>query len=243
MNPYYHDDKAGITIYHGDCREVLPHIQADAVITDPPYKTRASGVPIRGRGVAPRRSDTAAVGMPWGYSLEWISMLSPRQWVVYCNYQMLGDICSTLESRAILGCVFTWLKPNAPRMTRPVPRLDCEFVVWARAEDADCGQMGKFKSMVINVAMPQAGCFADERLVEAGGGKAIHPTQKPIAVVMPFVDRLRFDVALDPFMGTGTTLDACKRLGRRAIGIEIDERYCEIAARRLSQEVMVLDDA
>lgn len=238
MQPYYHDDRAGITIYHGDCREVLPQITADAVITDPPYKTRATGVPIRGRGVAPRRSDTAAVGMPWGYSLGWMELLAPRQWIVYCNYQMLGDVCSTLEARAILGCVFTWVKPNAPRMTRPVPRLDCEFVVWARAEGANCGRMGMFKSMVIEAPMPQAGCFADERFVEAGGGKAIHPTQKPIAVVLPFIDRLDFNIAVDPFMGTGTTLDACKRLGRRAIGIEIDERYCEIAARRLSQEVL-----
>jgi hypothetical protein len=179
--------------------------------------------------------------MPWGYSLDWIELIAPQQWVVYCNYQMLGGLCSTLEARGILGCVFAWRKSNAPQMTRPVPRLDCEFVVWVRAPGADCGRMGQFRSMVIDVPMPQAGCMADERLVEFGSGKAIHPTQKPIAVVLPFVDRLNFEVAVDPFMGTGTTLDACKRLGRRAIGIELEERYCVIAARRLSQEVMALE--
>jgi site-specific DNA-methyltransferase (adenine-specific) len=67
-----------------------------------------------------------------------------------------------------------------------------------------------------------------------------HPYQKPESVMRWLVGKTRVDVILDPFMGSGTTLVAAKSLGRRAIGIEIEERYCEIAAQRCSQEVLGL---
>jgi hypothetical protein len=68
----------------------------------------------------------------------------------------------------------------------------------------------------------------------------LHPTQKPQAVMIWTLGFVRGDVILDPFMGSGTTLVAAKALGRKAIGIEIEERYCEIAAQRCSQEVLGL---
>jgi site-specific DNA-methyltransferase (adenine-specific) len=65
-----------------------------------------------------------------------------------------------------------------------------------------------------------------------------HPAEKPVALMQWVVSRCLSSVVLDPFMGSGTTLVAAKALGRKAIGVEVDERYCEIAARRLSQEVL-----
>lgn len=235
MKAYYRSK--GITIYHGDCREVLPQLpKVDLVLTDPPYLTDATGVPIHGNGgVAVVRHHTRSIGMPWGYSLDWmeaVSKLDPQHWVVFGNGRMLGGLCSRLERDLKLSTVFTWRKSNAPYMTRNVPRFDCEFIVWARAQKATCGRMGQFRSQVIDVPMPQAGCFAVERILEPGCGKAAHPTQKPLAVVEPFIARLD-GLILDPFMGSGTTLVAARNLKRKAIGIEIEERYCEIAARRL----------
>jgi site-specific DNA-methyltransferase (adenine-specific) len=70
-------------------------------------------------------------------------------------------------------------------------------------------------------------------------GKLGHPTQKPISIIAPLIrcSASEGEVVLDPFMGSGTTLRAAKDLGRKAIGIEIEERYCEIAAKRMAQEV------
>ena len=236
MKPYYQE--AGITIYHGDCREILPMLgPVDLVLTDPPYLTDACQVPIRGKGVWVRQVDSRSVGMPWGYSLDWIDLVSTSHWVVFCNYRMLGGVCSALDAKGKMSAVFTWRKLNAPRMTRPVPRLDCEFIAWARIGEASCCRMGQFDSLVLDVPMPQAGCFADERILEYDSGAAAHPTQKPLAVVAPFVARLD-GLILDPFAGTGTTLVAARLQGRKAIGIEIEEKYCELAARRLSQQVL-----
>jgi site-specific DNA-methyltransferase (adenine-specific) len=244
MKPYYEDQASGIVIYHGDCREVLRDglpvgWSRPVVITDPPYKTGSSCVPIRGGGVSERIEESESVGQPWGYDLDWIescAAYSPMHWVVFGNYQMIGGLCQRLPPSAL----FVWRKSNAARMTRPVPRLDCEFMVWHRHEKATCRRMGEFDSLVLDVPMPQAGCFASERILEAGTGKAAHPCQKPLAVVQPFVTRLAdpSEFVLDPFAGTGTTLVAAKIAGQRAIGIEQKEEFCELAANRLRQGVL-----
>ena len=233
-----------VELHLGDCLDVMRGMDdgsVDAVIADPPYLTGDARVPIRGRGVVARRTESESVGIPWGYSVEWMheaARLMPKHWIVFCHYLMLGDVCSILARYAKVSAVFTWLKRNAPRMTRPVPRLDTEFIVWARANGARCGRMGEFTSTVIDVPMLQAGCFATERILKPDSGEAAHPCQKPLAVVQPFVDRLPIKSVLDPHMGTGTTGVACVRAGRRFIGVDNDPVSYAIAERRIAEAQM-----
>lgn len=228
-----------VRIIHADCMDVLPHLPAgcvDAVVTDPPYLTGDSRITYEHAGVCDRISPTTTVGMPWGYSLDWIDVaaaLDPQHWVVFAHYKMLGDMLTRLEKYAETMSVFAWRKSNAPNMSRPVPRADCEFIVWSKAKRAKCGDMGKFRSLVIDVPMPQAGCMASERIVIPGSGKAAHPCQKPIAVVRPFLRRLPIQSVIDPFAGSGTTLVASLAEGRNAIGIERDPTYVAIARNRV----------
>jgi DNA modification methylase len=240
-------------LHCGDCLDILPTLAAgsvDAVIIDPPYFTADSGVTIGGDGgVAKVFSESKAIGMPWGYSLAWIAevaRLQPQHWIVYCNYYMLGGLITELEKHAKLGTVFVWRKSNAPIMTRNVPRLDCEFIVWAKDRKARNIRVGEFRSQVLDVPMPQAGCFATERIT-VNGGRAAHPTQKPLAVVRPFVQRLTESgqTVLDPFMGSGTTGMAAIMEGRRFIGVELDPHYFAIAERRIAnaQPPLLLPDA
>jgi site-specific DNA-methyltransferase (adenine-specific) len=241
MTPFYQEP--GITIYHGDCREILPCLPpADVLITDPPYLTRNAQVPIGGPHIAPISYESLSVGSPWGYDLEWLTLKHAKHWVLWCNYQMIASLCIAMEKIAKLSSIFVWRKLNAPHMTRPVPRLDCEFILWFRHVSASYRHMGHFKSMVIDVPMPQAGCIAHERILLNGTKKAAHPTQKPLAIVQPFVQCLDPSDLLDPFMGTGTTLVAAKKLGIQATGIEIEEYYCELAVKRLQQQVLSFAD-
>jgi DNA modification methylase len=231
-----------VTLFRGDCLEVMADMQAgcvDAVITDPPYLVKAANVPIRGRGVTARIEDSFSIGLEWGYSLEWmdtVAALKPEQWIVFGNFYMLGGLCHRIGQFAEVGSVFVWRKNNAPRMTRNVPRFDCEFIVWAKGEGATNQRARNFDSQVLDVPMPQAGCFATERFLVHHSGKAAHPTQKPIAIVKPFVENLTaFSMTVfDPFMGSGTTGVAAVQTGRRFVGVEIDKGYFDIAVRRIT---------
>ncbi len=165
-----------VTLYNADCLDILPTLgKVDAVITDPPYLTGATEVP-RAAGWESSRS----VGLPWGYSTEWIervALLQPQQWIVFCNYQMLGSLYAAIEKHAKPSCLFVWRKSNAPQMTRPVPRLDCEFILWARADGAPVGDMGQFNSQVIDVPMAYAGIGGGRGSVNGKTGQQFTPAK------------------------------------------------------------------
>jgi hypothetical protein len=178
------------------------------------------------------------VGQLWPFSTDWIgeaAKLNPRHWIVFCGYKDLGRVHVALATYVEITAVFVWRKSNAPQMTRPIPRLDCEFVIWARAKGADCGNMGQFKSLVLDVPMAYAGIGGGERIRKWHNGPAAHPCQKPLAIVQPFIERLDITTVLDPFMGSGTTGVACVQTGRDFIGIEIDPGYFAIAEKRIKE--------
>lgn len=213
MKPYYEQD--GITIYNGDCREILPHIKADLVLTDPPYgigeargknRTRSNLAVAKDYGVA--AWDDAP---PSADTLSLVLAAASRAIVFGGNY-------FTLPPSA---CWLVWDKDRTGDFA------DAELA-WTNLKGAV-----RLKRFRWNGMLQEPGAEREHRQ---------HPTQKPVPVMkwcLGFAPDAR--VVLDPFMGSGTTLVAAKLEGRKAVGIEIDERYCEIAVRRLKQQVLDFD--
>jgi len=200
MKPYY--EHAGITIYHGDCREVLPTLpKFDLLLTDPPYGISFAGQPTkwqRRAGQNPEAWDDVVFN-----EINMIRKFGRLQIIWGGNYYPLplsrGWLC--------------WYKPDSPP------------------------SMGDFELAWTNV--DQTARHISYSISATNGERVGHPTQKPEAVIRWAMHQVpEWADILDPFMGSGTTLRAAKDLGRRAIGIEIEEKYCEIAAKRLSQEVL-----
>lgn len=216
MKPYY-DDGKGIVIYHGKCEEVLPQLpKSDLLLTDPPY-----GIGVSCRGV-------------WGTSnkgkvstwekTDWDAK-PPADWLFglmldYSVNQIIwgGNYFPLPPSR----CWLVWDKDNTGDFA------DCELA-WTNLDKAVRKIRYRWNGML------QEKMGADKEIRH-------HPTQKPLDVITWAIKHApeTCQTILDPFMGSGTTLRAAKDLGRKAIGIEIEERYCEIAAKRLAQEVFAL---
>jgi len=214
--PYYQDDYC--TIYHGDCREVLPTLdKVDLVLTDPPYgifkNVGGSGV-MFGQPTIYSDDDSAA---EWDKRPNKATLLLVRDKGV--QYVIWGGNYMADALGACKG-ILIWDKKTGNNSYA----------------DGECAWSNVAGTMRI-LHHQWCGAFKDSER----GHRAVHPTQKPIAVMawcITLADNP--DTILDPFMGSGTTLRAAKDLQRKAIGIECEEKYCEIAAKRLAQEVLPL---
>jgi len=224
--PYYQDDLT--TIYHGDSRELLPTMpRVDLVLTDPPYGIDYD--PLRRK--------------------HWSAQTSTKN----------GEHRNARDYGA-----FAWDKE--PFEPAPILNLDRPSIIWGANNFASrlpdfgswlCWDKITRNDLQIRQAeceLAWANCLARSRIFRhlwSGGYRAsesgtpnYHPTQKPIALMawcLGLVKGVR--TVIDPYMGSGTTLRAAKDAGIKAIGIEIDERYCEIAASRMSQEVLAFEPA
>lgn len=222
MKPYYEEN--GIQIFHGDCREVLPSLPVvDLVLTDPPYdeKTHNGAVLEMAIDFKPLTDISNLVPLLLSASRGWALSFS--------SLEMLGEY-----KKAAGDC---WIRAGVWDRVINMPQLSGDRPAQAVEGLAIMHHTG--------------------RKTWNGGGKAAiwrhtverglkyHPTQKPRALFAELVSLFSNidDTILDPFMGSGTTLRAAKDLGRKAIGIEIEERYCEIAANRLRQEVLQFEVA
>ena len=213
MKPYY--EHAGITIYHGDCRDVLPHVSADVLVTDPPYGMKWNTDTSRFGGGHRESVKRRVQGRSdWGPVISDDEPFDPSPWLDFSGVVLWGS--NHFSARLPVGTTLVWIK-----------RLD--------------GGFGSFLSDA-EVAWRKGGhgvyCRRDTSLMGETKARA-HPTQKPVGIMSWSIERAGGGSVLDPFMGSGTTLRAAKDLGRNAIGIEIEERYCEIAAKRLAQEVLL----
>lgn len=221
LKPYYERD--GITIYHGDCREILPQMRRiGAVVADPPYSINT-------------KSDGTGKINPWADYCN--AAMFYQWWIGECRRVLREDGClwSFLNWRSIVtfqkaACDLgwpiesllvwnkDWIGPGGTRGLRPSYEL---VALWCMEQFA-----------VSDRGLPDVQTFK-----WAGQKPTGHPAEKPVALARWLIGNSGAETVLDPFMGSGTTLRAAKDLGRKAIGIEIEERYCEIAAKRLAQQV------
>ena len=225
MDPYYQDD--AVTLYHGDCREATNWLAADVLVTDPPYGMRH----------APRGTYDTTTGhthKPTGLD------------------RVAGDDTTDARDQVLdawgdrPALVFgTWRQPR-PANTR-------HRLIWwkqgqppgpARAsfmlQDEEIYILGRGwveTSPPMRTVIPTT----EHRSLEVT--KVGHPTPKPVSLMERLIERAPAGVIADPFAGSGATLIAARNLGRQAIGVELEEQYCEIVARRLSQGVLDLGGA
>ena len=213
MKPYY--DHAGIQIFLGDCRDILPHVTADAAITDPPYNAGFKYGPC----VDDNRPDYEA------WCGEWFRAIQAKTIALTCGHKNVAAWCRIKEPDWIL----CWWKPAAMGGS-PVGVCNWEPIMFWGDPRKDIGRARVDVIRAPIIQIPSA---------SLGG----HPCPKPDAWARGLVAMFTKpgEVVMDPFAGSGTTLVAAKQLGRRAIGIEIEERYVEIAIKRLQQEVLPLE--
>lgn len=210
MMPYYQD--SAVTIYHGDCREILPTLpKIELILTDPPY------------------------GMD--YQSVWRIAWQRKD-------KINGDKCFPtwiFDFKPLVAMFLCCRWDNLKELPTPT-----SFIVWDKCRHGMGDLEHEFGRQWEGITFypgPQH-CFT-RRPVDLIRVPCVppmdlqHPNEKPPELWNPILESHNGDI-LDPFMGSGTTLRAAKDLGRKAIGIEIEERYCEIAARRMAQEVLPL---
>lgn len=216
MTPYYDED--GITIYHGDCRDIDAwDIAGGVMVTDPPY-----GVDLL----------SGWQGLHGDLRINGDDTVAVRDHAV----DVWGD-----RPAVIFG---SWKQPRPPR-TRAV-------LIWDKGGHAGMGDLSfPWKPNFEEIYICGTG-FIGTRTTSVlahyihptFNATRQHPTEKPLSLMTSLVAKCPpLATVVDPFMGSGSTLRAAKDLGRHAIGVELEERYCEIAARRLAQGVLDFGEA
>lgn len=226
MRPYYQD--GAVTIYHGDCREVLPNVAAESIVCDPVWPNRPADL-FPGVNALLLLTEALSVAVVSRVVIQIGCDTDPRFlaavpsrfpffrvcWLRYACPSYKGRVLNTGDVGYVFG--------SAPTPHKGAMVLPGEIV--ATKKDA-----------------PGFTRWNDSGQVKRGSldySRMKHPTPRKLQHVKWLVKWFGGESVIDPFAGSGTTLLAAKGLGRKAIGIEIEERYCEIAARRLSQEVLL----
>ena len=226
VTPYYDTD--GITIYHGDCMEIAEAIpQCDIIVADPPFFMPAQHYASRSDW-ARSWGDTAILSRWWAHSLDVLGLRlkGTGSAFVFCDDESYSVFYPPTFNRFPAISALIW---NKGRIGMGSPwRHAHEFILHARRADAKWRGSGGETDVL---------AFAP-----TSSARRFHPVNKPVSLLgkLISVSTDHGDIVFDPFMGGGSTLAAARDLGRRAIGIEIEERYCEVAANRLSQVTLNL---
>lgn len=217
-DPYYQDDR--VTLYHGDSRELLPHITADVMVTDPPY------------GIGHKRMDSSLQpgrDRSLGRSIQSDGDTTARDSVL----QYWGNRPAIMFGDPLKG------RPDEAR----------QMLVWDK-DDGGAGVIGNTRGFRRDwEAIYLLGDWPKSResrsaVLRFGGSRRLaasvgHPHAKPVALMRYLIRSAPPGIIVDPFCGAGSTLRAAKDEGRECIGVELDERWCETAANRAAQEALL----
>ena len=239
MKPYFESES--VTIFHGDCRAILAALSADVVVTDPPY---------------------GETSLKWDrWQAGWVELLQPMSMWCFGSLRMFMDHAAEFAAWKFAQDV-VWKKHNGSNFHADRFRRVHEHALqfyrgkWDDVHREVQVTMDATKKTVRrNERVPHFGTHHGTTFVSQDGGPrmmtsvieakschgyALHPTQKPVAVLGKLIAYScpAGGTVLDPFMGSGSTLVAARDLGRRAIGIEVDEKFCEAAVKRLRQSVL-----
>ena len=223
MKPYYEDD--WVTLYHGDCLEVTEWLSADVLVTDPPYGVnwKSGGTTSYGPGGTVRQQKIVKVSgdADSGIRDAALSAWGCRPAVVFGSWRVARP--ERVQHRLI------WHKLGRNPGPLNAPWFSADEEIYILGEG--------FTGRPAQTVYPTS----ENRALEPS--KHGHPTPKPLGLMEALIAKCPPGVIADPFAGSGSTLVAAKALGRKAIGVELEERYCEIAARRLSQDVFDFGEA
>ena len=222
----------GVTLYLGDCREIMPGLgPVGHVISDPPYEQisqdRIGGIKRKDGGKVTEKLSFAGID---GIRDDVCRIVGPmcEGWALFfCTGEGLAPWRDSIESAGMkYKSAMIWIKPDAmPKFNGQGPAIGFEAIApaWCGAGHAVWNAGGKRGVYTHNVNGPLR--------------HGVHPTEKPISLMQEIIADFTGvgSLVLDPFMGSGTTGIACVKLGRRFIGIEMDERYFEISCNRIQK--------
>ena len=223
--------KDGITLYCGDCRDILPLLpvgSVDLVCTDPPYGSA-------GRDGSVHRDGTATLGDRASLdSFIWATRIDAK---ALRELTMVDTHCYVFSD---------WRRFKDVQIAYEVAGWELRaLIVWTKGTGMgefwrSCHEFILFFTKAKPRKLTHGGCFNVLRVKRVPLSQRQHPTEKPTSLMRLLLEASsqEDDLILDPFAGSGTTGRAAKDLGRKAILIEIEEKYCEIAANRLRQEVL-----
>lgn len=230
MKPYYADEH--VTLYHGDCLTVTEWLTADVLVMDPPYGTQFTDA--NPRGGYGRRQDAKGRGSKHAPAVDGMGA-----------YNIANDDTTQTRDEALgaWGVRGPALVFGSPRMPDP-PGEWADRLVWDKKRPGMNGGPWRYRHESIYVT---AGFLrvsdASVSILSVWPDQTDHIHAKPLELMTALVSAAPPGVIADPFAGSGSTLVAAARLGRRAIGVELEERYCEVIARRLSQGVLDFGEA
>ena len=223
MSIYYQDDL--ITLYHGDAVEVLSELRpqsVNTVLTDPPFFMPAQQYAGRGGTWMRTWSDTSILATWWGVVVEAMTPVvkDDGHLLAFCDDASYPVFYPSIYTRWPNLAALVWDKERPGMGT--AWRMSSELIIAARKSSAH------WSGGALGTVFRHPPVHHSERL---------HPVDKPVGLLQSLIKPTTPEggIVLDPFAGGGSTLLAARNLGRKSIGVELEERYCEVIAKRLDQ--------